>query len=70
MTHCNGFVTTKLLTIKEIVDVFGQGYWFWYALVKKGDLSFIQKEGNGKILIDTTDVEIWKKKSKKTMRVL
>jgi hypothetical protein len=68
MKHCNGFVTTKLLTIKEIVEVFGQGYWFWYTLIKNGELPFIQKEENGKILIDTRDVEVWKEKAKKTIR--
>ena len=67
MKHCNENVTTKLLSVKEVHQTFGQGYWFWYNLVKVGGLPFIQTESGGKILLDAKDVEKWIAKQKKTI---
>lgn len=67
MKRCNDNVTTKLLTVKEVCQAFGQGYWFWYNLVKAGGIAFIQTESGGKILMDAKDVEKWITKQKKTI---
>ena len=55
----------KLLTLKEISQIYGQGYWHWYALLKNGGLRFIQKTENGKLLVDQKDVENWISRNKK-----
>jgi excisionase family DNA binding protein len=67
MKICNDNVTTKLLTVKQVYQTYGQGYWFWYNLVKAGRIAFIQTESGGKILLDVKDVEKWITKQKKTI---
>lgn len=56
----------KLLTLKEISAIYGQSYWFWHNLIKSGGVPHIQINDGGKILVDETDIEKWKKKNKKT----